>query len=66
MMRKIFNEVIRHECITPEAWRKVIIKMIFEQGDEERAENDRPTCTFAYLYTVFSTPLYNRLYSKLD
>ena len=65
MMRKIFNEVIMHECITLEAWRKVTIKMIFEKGDEERAENDRPTCTFAFLYTVFSTLLYNRLYSKL-
>ena len=26
MMRKIFNEVIMHECITFEAWRKVMIK----------------------------------------
>ena len=46
MMRKIFDEVIMHECITPEAWRKVT-KNIFETGDEEKTENDRPTLYIA-------------------
>ena len=36
-MREIFNEVILCED-TPEAWKSVIIKMIYKKGDVERAD----------------------------
>ena len=32
----------------------------------EKAENYRPICTFPTLYKLFSTLLYNRLYTKFD
>ena len=66
MMREVFNEVIMHDSITPEAPRKMTIKEISKKGDEERAENYRPICTLPTLHKEFSTLLYNRLYSKLD
>ena len=65
-MRDIFNEVIMHDSINPEAARKTTIKEISKKGDEERAENYRPICTLPTLYKEFSTLLCNRLYSKLD
>ena len=52
--------------MTPEAWKKVTIKVILNKGEAARPENHRPICTLSILYNVFSTLLYNRLKSKLD
>ena len=65
LMREIFSEVIRCEDITPEAWRRIRIKVIYKKGDVERAENYRSICTLPTLYKLFSTFLHNRLYNKL-
>ena len=63
MMREIFNDIIRQENMTPDAWRKVR----FKGRDAARPENDRPRCMLAMSHKVFSTLLYTkRLYSKLD
>ena len=51
MMRKIFNEVIMHECITLEAWRKVTIKMIFEKRRRRKSRKRPPNmyiCLFVH------------------
>ena len=63
---EIFNEVLRQEDITLEAWRRIRIKSDLRKGDFERADNYRPICTLPTLYKLLSTLLYNRLYTKLD
>ena len=65
-MRQIFNEVLNQRECTPEAWRRITIKVIYKKGDVEGAGNYRPICTPPALYKLFSTLLYNRLYSRLD
>ena len=66
MIRQIFNEVIRQNDCTPEAWRRIRIRVIYKKGDVEEAGNYRPNCTLPALYKLFSTLLYSRLYSRLD
>ena len=67
MMRTVFNELIKQESVTPEAWKKVVIKMICKKkGYAQRPESERPVCTLVTWYKVFSTLLHNKLYSKLD
>ena len=45
LMRQIFNEVLKRRDCTPEAWRRIRIKVIYKKGDVEEAGNYRPTCT---------------------
>ena len=49
-----------------DSWKHVMIKVIFRKGDASLPENYRPICTPSTVYKVFSTLLYNRLYSDLD
>ena len=56
MMRNVFSEIINQENMTPESWKKVVIKVIFNMGDATRPENHRPTCTlFIVARSVFDT-----------
>ena len=32
MLRRVFNEIINQESVTPEAWKKVVIKVIYKKG----------------------------------
>ena len=66
IVRQIFNEVLNQRECTPEAWRRITIKVIYKKGDVEGAGNYRPICILPALYKLFSTLLYNRLYSRLD
>ena len=66
MVRQIFNEIIKQNEITPEAWKKVKIKVIHKKGDVENVSNYRPICSLPALYRLFSTMLYGRLYPVLD
>ena len=42
MVRQIFNEVPKQKESTPEAWRRIKIKVIYKKGDVEEAGNYRP------------------------
>ena len=64
MVRPVFQEVPKQKECTLEAWRR--IKVIYKKGDVEEAGNCRPICTLPAVYKLFSTLLYNRLYSRLD
>ena len=66
MVRQIFNESIKQNVFTPEAWKKVNIKVLHKKGDVENVGNYRPICSLPALYILFSTILYRRLYPRLD
>ena len=66
MVRQIFTEIIKQNEFTPEAWKKVKIKVIHKKGDVENVGNYRPICSLPALYKLFSTILYRRLYPRLD
>ena len=66
MVRQIFNEITEQNELTPEAWKKVKIKVIYKKGDVENVGNYRPTCSLPALYKLFTTILYSRLYPRLD
>ena len=66
MVRQIFNEIIRENEFTPEAWKEVKIKVLHKKGDVENVGNYRPICSLPALYELFSTILYGRLYPRLD
>ena len=59
MVRQIFDEIIKQNEFTPEAWKKVKIKVI-------NVGNCRPVCSLPALYKLFTTMLYSRLYPRLD
>ena len=62
MVREIFNEIIKRNEFTPEAWKKVKIKVIHRKGDVENVGNYRPICSLPALYNLFSTKLYGRFF----
>ena len=66
MIIQIFNEVLKQEDCTPETWREIRIKVICKKGNLEDAGDYRLICTLPALYKLFSTIIYNRLYSRLD
>ena len=66
MVRQIFNEIIKQNEVTLEAWKKVKIKLLHKKSDVENVGNYRPICSLPALYKLFSTILYRRLYSRLD
>ena len=66
MVRQIFNEIIKQNEFTPEAWKKVKIKVIYKKGDVENVGNYRPICSLPALYKLFTAILYSRLYPRLD
>ena len=66
MVRQIFNDIIKQNEFTPEAWKKVKIKVIHKKGDVENVSNYTPICSLPALYKLFSTILYGRLYPALD
>ena len=66
MVRQIFNEIIKRNEFTLEAWKKMKIKVIHKEGDVENVGNYRPICSLPALYKLFSTILYGRLYPRLD
>ena len=66
MVRQIFDEIIKQNELTPEAWKKVKIKVTHKKGDVENVGNYRPICSLPTLYELFSTILYGRLYPRLD
>ena len=65
-VRRIFNEIIKRNESTPEAWKKMKIKVIYRKGDVEIVGNYRPICSLPALYKLFSTILYGRLNPRLD
>ena len=66
MVRQIFNEIVKQNEFTPEAWRNVRIKVIHKKGDVEAVGNYRPICSLSALYKLFTTILYSTLYPRLD
>ena len=66
VVRQIFNEIIKQNEFTPEAWKRVKIKVLHKKGDVENVGNYCPMCSLPALYKLFSTILYRRLYSRLD
>ena len=65
MVRQIFNEIIRQNEFTLEAWKRVK-KVLHKKGDVENVGNYRPICSLLALYKLFSTILYERLHPRLD
>ena len=65
-VRQIFNEIVKKNEFTPEAWKKVRIRVIHKKGDVENVGDYRPICSLPALYKLFSTILYRRLYPRLD
>ena len=63
MVRQIFNEIMKQNEFTPEAWKN---KSDTQKGDVEEAGNYRPICSLPALYKLFTTILYSRLYPRLD
>ena len=59
-VRQIFNEIIKQNEITPEAWKKVKMKVIHKEGDVENVGNYHPICSLPV-----TTILYSRLYPRL-
>ena len=66
MVRQIFNEIVKQNKFTPEAWRKVRLKVTQKKGDVENVGNYRPICSLPALYKLISTIQYGRLYPRLD
>ena len=66
MVRQIFNEIKKQNEFTPEACKKVKIKVLHKKGDVENVGDYRPICSLPALYKLFSTILYRRLYPRLD
>ena len=66
VVRQIFNEIIKQNEFTPEAWKRVKIKVFHKKRDVENVGNYRPICSLPALYKLFSTILYRRLYPRLD
>ena len=66
MVRQIFNEIIKKNEFTPEAWKKVKIKVLHKKSDVENVGNYRPICSLPALCKLFSTILYGRLYPRFD
>ena len=62
MVRQIFHEIVKQNEFTPEAWRKVRMKV--KQGDMEEVGNYRPTCSLPALYKLFTPILHSRLKTK--
>ena len=66
------NQSRRHQSMrrqnefTPEAWKRVKIKVIFKKGDVEDVGNYRPICSLPALHKLFTTILYSRLCPRLD
>ena len=58
--------MIKQNEFTPEAWKKVKIKVIHKKGDVENVGSYRPKSSLPALYKLFSTILYSRLYPRLD
>ena len=66
MLTQIFNEITKQNEFTPEAWKKVKIKVLHKKSDVEHVGTSRPICSLPALYKLFSTILYRRLYPRLD
>ena len=67
MVRQIFNEIIKRNEFTPEAWKRVKIKVIVKKGDVEMlVTTARSAHSLPALYKLFSTILYGRLCPRLD
>ena len=69
MVRQIFNEIIKQNEVTPEAWKKVKTarkRVTQERRCVENVGNYRPICSLPALYKLLSTILYRRLYPRLD
>ena len=65
-IRQICNEVTKQNEFTPEAWKKVKIKVKYKKGDVESVGNYRPIWSLPALYKLFTTTLYSRSYPRLD
>ena len=50
MVRQIFNEIIKQNQFTPEAWKNVRIKVIHKKREVEEVKNYRPICSLSALY----------------
>ena len=66
MVRQIFNEIIKQNEFTREAWKKVKNQSDIQKGDVRKVGNHRPICSLPALYKLFTTILYSRLYPRLD
>ena len=67
MVRQIFNEIIKQNEFTPEAWKKVKVKVVYrKEKDVEHVGNYRPICSLPALYKLFTTILYSRVFPRLD
>ena len=42
------------------------MNVVYTKGNVEEVGNYRPICTLPALYKLFSTIMYNRLYSRLN
>ena len=58
IVRQIFNEIIEQNEFTPEAWKRVKIKVLHKKGDVENVGNYRPICSLPALCKLFWTILY--------
>ena len=66
MVRQFFNEIIKQNEFTLEAWKNVSLKVLHKKGDVENVGNYRPICSLLALHKLFSTILCGRLYPRLD
>ena len=62
MVRQIFNEIVKQNEFSPEAWKKLRMKVIRKKGDVEDVGNYRPICLLPALYKLFMTILYSRFF----
>ena len=66
LTRQIFNEVMKQEDCTPEAWRRIRMTVMHKKDDVEEVGNYRPLRTLSAMYKLLSTLVYNRLYPRFD
>ena len=64
MVRQIFNEIIKQNEFTPEAWKKVKIKVLHKKGDVQNVGNYRPICSLPALYKLFYDSTVQKIVSK--
>ena len=64
MVRQIFNVIVKQNDLTPEAWKKVRIKVVHKKGDVEDVGNYRPICSLPALYKLFTTDTVQQIVSK--
>ncbi|CAH2108559.1 unnamed protein product [Euphydryas editha] len=65
VLQRLFNVVLL-EGVTPEAWNRSIVVLLFKKDDNTALKNYRSISLLSHVYMVFSRVITNRLMGKFD